>query len=67
MTGLPPVCLLKEFEMLSGYKTYVACGLAILTYAAHWATGEISLMDAVNSAFPYLVGMFMRNGLARIE
>lgn len=52
--------------MLSGYKTYVACGLALLNYAAQYLVGDISLMEAVNSALPYLVGIFMRQGIAKL-
>ncbi len=50
--------------MLSGYKTYVAAGLAILNYAAQYLVGDIALLDAVNSALPYLVAIFLRQGIA---
>ena len=52
--------------MLSGYKTYVVCGLAILNYVAHWATGEATLAETVNAVLPYIVGVFMRGGIAKL-
>lgn len=50
--------------MLAGYKTYVACALALVNYAAQYLVGDISLMDAINQALPYVVGIFMRQGIS---
>lgn len=50
--------------MLSGYKTYVACALAIVNFAAQWAVGGLSAMEAIQSAFPYLVAILLRHGVA---
>ncbi len=50
--------------MLSGYKTYVACALAIVNYAAQYLVGDLSAMAAVQAAFPYLVAIFLRNGVS---
>lgn len=52
--------------MLSGYKTYIACGLAVLNYVAQYLVGDISLMEAVNQGLPYIVGVFMRQGISKI-
>ena len=52
--------------MLSGYKTYITCGIAMLTYAGQYATGDLTLMAALNGILPYLVGVFLRKGIAGI-
>lgn len=52
--------------MLAGYKTYIACALGVLNYVAQYLVGDISLMEAVNAALPYVVGVFMRQGIAKL-
>jgi len=37
--------------ILKGYRTYIAAGLAILTAAAGYLTGELDLMAALTAAF----------------
>lgn len=49
--------------MLKGYKTYITAGLAVLTAAAGFLTGDIALADAIQLAFTGAIGAFVRNGI----
>ena len=51
--------------MLAGYKTYIAAGLALVNYLAHYLTGEITVAELINSALPYIVAIFMRQGISK--
>jgi len=49
--------------MLSGYKTYIAAGLAVLTAVASYLTGDATLMEALQLGFAALMGAFIRSGV----
>lgn len=49
--------------MLKGYKTYITAGLAVLTAAAGYLTGDISFADALQLGFTGAIGAFVRNGI----
>lgn len=50
--------------MLSGYKTYIVCGLAIINAAGNYLTGDTSAADAAQAVFTALMGMTIRHGIA---
>jgi hypothetical protein len=52
--------------MLKGYKTYIAAGLAVLTAAAGYLAGDMSLSDAVQLAFTGAIGAFLRSGIPKV-
>ncbi|CAB4120900.1 hypothetical protein UFOVP4_1 [uncultured Caudovirales phage] len=52
--------------MLSGYKTYVTGGLAILGALAAYFTKEASLLDAAQIIVPAVIGMTVRHGISRL-
>lgn len=47
---------------LSGYKTYITAGAAVLAVAAGYAGGEISLGSAVATIFSAALATFVRSG-----
>lgn len=49
--------------MFKGYKTYITAGVAVITAAAAYATGEASLMQTANLVFTALLAAFIRNGV----
>ena len=49
--------------MLSGYKTYITAGLAILGAAAAYLTGEMMLNDAIQLAVTAALAAFVRNSI----
>lgn len=50
---------------LSGYKTYLAAALAVLTAVVAYANGEANLADALQLAFTGAIGAFLRAGVAK--
>lgn len=49
--------------MLSGYKTYITGGLAILGAVAAYVTGDATLTEAMNMGVTALLAMFVRSGI----
>lgn len=49
--------------MLAGYKTYITAGLAVLTAAASYLTGEVTAVNAATAALNALMIAFVRNGI----
>lgn len=49
--------------MLSGYRTYIAAGLGVLTAAAGYLTGDLDLMAALTAGFNALAVAFLRAGV----
>ena len=48
---------------LSGFKTYIAGALAILSAVGAYANGDVSGIDAAQLAVTGLIGIFLRNGI----
>ena len=51
--------------MLSGYKTYITAGLAVIGAVAGYLTGDVSMSDAAQLVVTALLGAFLRNGVAK--
>ncbi|UPT53188.1 hypothetical protein [Synechococcus phage Ssp-JY42] len=51
--------------MLSGYKTYITAGVAIVGAVAGYLTGDVSMSDAAQLVVTALLGAFLRNGVAK--
>ena len=49
--------------MLKGYKTYITAGLAIITAAATYLTGDATLGEALQIGFGAVLAAFVRNGV----
>lgn len=49
--------------MLSGYKTYITAGVAVITAAATYLTGEASLTEALQLGFGAILAAFVRSGV----
>lgn len=49
--------------MLSGYKTYITAGVAVITAVATYLTGDASLTDTAQLVFTALIGAFLRAGV----
>lgn len=49
--------------MFKGYKTYITAGVAIVTAAAAYATGDADLMQTANLVFTALMAAFIRHGV----
>lgn len=58
------IIILKLKGMLAGYKTYIAGTLAVLTAIGAYLTGDLSLMDAINTVVPAIMGMTVRSAIA---
>lgn len=52
--------------MLSGYKTYITAGVAIVGAVAGYLTGDVSISDAAQLVVTALLGAFIRNGVAKV-
>lgn len=50
--------------MLSGYKTYILGGVAILTAIATYLVGDVALADAIQLVVTAGLGMTVRAGVA---
>jgi precorrin-4 methylase len=50
--------------MLSGYKTYITAGVAILTAAAAYLTGDMTVAETLQLVVTALLGAFLRSGVA---
>ncbi len=49
--------------MLTGYKTYITAGLAVIGAVAAYLTGEMALADCANIVVTAALGTFIRSGL----
>jgi len=49
--------------MLSGYKTYITAGVAVITAIASFLIGDMGAADALQIGFTALMGAFIRNGV----
>jgi len=49
--------------MLSGYKTYITAGVAVITAVASYLIGDMSAADALQIGFTALMGAFIRVGV----
>ena len=54
--------------ILSGYKTYIAAGVAIVTAVANYLTGVVdaSLAETVNIVITAVLGMTLRAGITSV-
>jgi hypothetical protein len=50
--------------MLSGYKTYIVAGVAVITAVASYLTGDMSAADAIQLAVTAILGATVRNGIS---
>lgn len=50
--------------MLKGYKTYITAGLAVLTAAAGYLTGDLSIGDALQTTVTAILGATIRHGVS---
>ncbi len=50
--------------MLSGYKTYITAGVAVVSALAAYLTGDASLMQTAQLVFTALMAAFLRSGIA---
>jgi len=50
--------------MLSGYKTYIAAGIAVLTAVGAYLSGDATIMQTAQLVFTAVIGAFIRNGVA---
>jgi len=50
--------------MLKGYKTYVVAGLAVLTAAVQYLTGDITASAALQLGITAILGATLRSGIA---
>jgi hypothetical protein len=50
--------------MLSGYKTYITAGVAVIGAWAAVLTGDVAMIDAVKITIDALLAAFIRNGVA---
>lgn len=51
-------------NVLSGYKTYIAAGIAVLTAAATYADGTSTVAQAVQLGFTGVLAAFLRSGIS---
>lgn len=49
--------------MFKGYKTYITAGVATVTAAAAYLTGDADLMQTANLVFTALMAAFIRHGV----
>jgi hypothetical protein len=49
--------------MLSGYKTYITAGLAVVGAVAAYLTGDMAIADAIQIVVTAVMGAFIRNGV----
>lgn len=50
--------------MLSGYKTYITAIVAIVTALGTYASGDATLIQALQLTVTALLGAFIRSGVA---
>lgn len=50
--------------MLSGYKTYIVAGVAILTAIAAYLVGDLSISDTAQTVLTAVLGATIRAGVA---
>jgi len=50
--------------MLSGYKTYIACIVTVVTALGAWLSGDMQLGDFLQTASTAVIGGFLRSGIA---
>lgn len=51
--------------MLKGKKTYILGAVTIISAAASYLVGDITLIDALNLAIPAAIGMTVRNSIPK--
>lgn len=49
--------------MLSGYKTYITAGLAVISAIAGYLTGDATLSEAAQLAFTAIMAATVRAGI----
>lgn len=52
------------FAILSGYKTYIAGVIAILTAVGGYLTGDMATGAAIQTGVTAVLGMTLRNGIS---
>jgi len=50
--------------MFAGYKTYITAAIAILTAAAAYLTGDMTVAETLQLVVTALLGVFLRSGIA---
>lgn len=50
--------------MLKGYKTYITAGIAVITAAAGYLTGDLDLAQSIQLAFSAILASTVRAGVA---
>lgn len=50
--------------MLSGYKTYITAGIAVITAIGLYLTGDATLVQTISIVVPAIIGATVRNGIA---
>ena len=51
--------------MLSGYKTYIVAGVAIISAIASYLVGDVSITDASQLVLTAILGATLRGGVAK--
>lgn len=52
--------------MLSGYKTYITAGVAIVGYVAAYLTGDATLPQMAQAVLTALLGINLRHAVAKL-
>ena len=54
----------RAFQMLSGYKTYIAAVVAVVGAVGAYLSGDMSIAEAAQIVVTALIGAFVRNGVS---
>ena len=51
------------FGALSGYKTYIVAGIAVITAISLYLTGDATLVQTIQLVVPAILGATIRHGV----
>lgn len=57
--------LKKIKDFISGYKTYIVCGVAIISAVAAWSEGAISIVELYQAIIAAIAGITLRAGMKK--
>ena len=55
--------MINLYGSLKGYKTYIVCGIAVLTSLLSYLTGDATLAQASQAILTATIGATLRNAL----